>query len=307
MFGLFKPKSPLEPWEKAWAEERLCRMAVHFELSMLLETPTLVPHDHSIPSTENDTAVAELVNFLASWMRLDCKTHVQLFSDSSLRTTIDGPPRDADSIAIRIHEGHLHDRQALIAVVARQLAQIALADTSLDGEAWAADLFPVFCGLGIFAANVNVRETGKSDGISWWTSLQRGYLPARILGYAMALREYARNHSESVDWDELLRTDAATTFRDGLHYLETTGDSVFSRELLTRPRAGLTKTALLDEIRSGSPSRKIAAMWGLSDRMESDHLEFPQAEECILDCLRHKHADVRAEAAATLPRFSSSA
>ena len=306
MFGLFKQKPPLEPWEKAWTEDRLCIMAERFGLQALLDTPTLIEDYGGLPQVNNESDLGALLDFLTPWMRFDRPVHAQVFSDADAVSDISAAPLEPDSIPVRVHERLFSDRDALIAVIARQLAQFTLAETELAAEPWAGDLLPAYLGLGIFSANNTVRETGQSDGLSWWTSLQRGYLPARIFGYALALRDWVQGSSEPASWSSSLRPDAATTYEDGLRYLTKTSDSTFSRDMLTRPRSEATYSTIEGELEARSASRRIAAMWWLCRRTTEDSSPNERIVGLLNDCLRHKEPDVRSEAAIAFPRFSTS-
>lgn len=306
MFGLFKPKPPLSPWEKAWTENRMGWMAGHFGMNSLLDAPTLVSDYAGIPDVSNKDEANELLTFIKQWMKLDFGAHLQVFSDAPTLEA-SGTDTSEDSLRIEVHEKHFHDRSALIAIIARQLAQQALAGTVIQNEGWAVDLYPAFCGLGIFAANATLRSTGKSDGLSWWTTQQNGYLPSRIFGYALALRHTVRGDA-SAEWSSVLRQDAVVAFQEGVTYLEKTKDTVFNRDLLTKPREGVSEEALLDELRTGSPSLKIAAMWAFNKRtVAEEQVDNPKLVDLIMDCLRHKEPEVRAVAASTLPRYDLSA
>lgn len=305
MFGWFQPKPPLAAWEKAWAEDRLCRLTEHFQFQSLLETPTLVPSYPGVPPVSDRESAEELLGFLKDWMRVDRPTHLECYSDSD-QTEI-APPPDAQSSAIRVYERQFQNgADLLIPAFAWQLGQLRLEDTALSREPWAVDLFPVYCGLGIFAANTVVRETSKSEHFSWWSALQAQYLPARIFGYAIALREFVRGEASDVDLAATLRPDAATTYADGIAYLEKTKDTVFTRDLVTKPRTALSNTALLDEIQNGSGSTKIAALWRLT-QAELTEPETARGESLMLDCIRDRDADVRAVAVECLSKISHSA
>jgi len=305
MFGLFKPKPPLSPWEKAWAENRMGWMAGHFGMNCLLDAPTLISDYAGIPNVSNKEEATELLTFIKQWMKLDFNAHLQVFSDTP---TLEANVADAaeDSLRIEIHEKHFDDRDVLIAIIARQLAQRALVGTVIQNEGWAIDLHPAFCGLGIFAANATLRATGRSDGLSWWTTQQSGYLPSRIFGYALALRHTVRGDA-SAEWSSVMRQDALVAFQEGVTYLEKTKDTVFNRDLLTKPREGVSDEALLDELRTGSPSLKIAAMWAFNTRTTAEPVENPKLVDLIKDCLRHKEPEVRAVAASSLPRYDLTA
>ncbi len=305
MFGLFKSKPPLSPWEKAWTENRMGWMASHFGMNSLLDAPTLVSDYAGIPDVSNKEEATELLTFIKQWMKFDFDAHLQVFSDTP--TLESNANVSEESLRIEVHEKHFQDRDALIAIVARQLAQQAVVGTVIQNEGWAIDLYPAFCGLGIFAANATLRSTGKSDGLSWWTTQQQGYLPSRIFGYALALRHTVRGDANT-EWSSVLRQDALVAFEEGVTYLEKTKDTVFNRDLLTKPREGISQEALLEELRTGSPSLRIAAMWAFNKRAVSgETIDNPKLVDLVMDCLRHKEPEVRAVAASTLPRYDLSA
>ena len=43
MFGLFKAKPPVGPWEKAWVEHRMCWLTEQFGMTRLLEARRWFP------------------------------------------------------------------------------------------------------------------------------------------------------------------------------------------------------------------------------------------------------------------------
>ncbi len=310
MFGLFKAKPPVGPWEKAWVEHRMCWLTEQFGMTRLLEAPTLVSNFDGIPDVHDEATANELFDFLQTWMKVDgTQFRVQVFSDVVAPESI-GTVSDEVAV-LKVTEEQLADRSGLIGGLANVLARQALIDVGVEprtaDDEWTISLYPVFLGLGIFVANAKYEKPASDSGsIAWWSVRQRGNLPARMTAYALALRSWTR-HDQNTAWEAELRQDAISVFQDGRKYLDKTSDSVFSRDTSTKPRGKLNQQALLDELRSGSPSRKISAMWGLSERAaRRETLDDAKTSELIMDALRHKQAEVRAVAATTLPAFDRS-
>ena len=311
MFGLFKAKPPISAWEKAWTEYRLCELAEQFGMKPLLETPTLVPSFEGIPSVANLGDAEQLLEFLQTWLKLDSgKIRLQLFTDVVAPESISS--FDDNEHVIQVTDEELLDRDELVAKFANSLIRQAfirngLAPATTSDDEWIIDLLPTFLGLGIFIANRSDRPSQNAVGsIAWWSPRQRATLPARMTGYALALRSVVRNELE-VPWTQSLRHDAQIAFADGMNFLQKSGDTIFARELLTQPRRQFSEDTLVDELNSGSPSAKITAMWGLSERVDRRSPE-PNGRigDLIRDAIRHKQPEVRAVAAETLPLFDRS-
>ena len=298
MFGLFQPKPPLHPWEKAWTETRLGWIADQFGMATLLETPTLVPSFAGIPAAESEAQTRELVDFLVNWMKVDGSFHLSVYRDSATIGEIESPPSQAGSHTLQVREGHFGRRDLIIAALARQLADVALEDTDFAQDAWLGDLLPVAMGLGLFATDHDVRSysrAGQSPG-------HLTYLPSRMFGYALAARAYIREE-DVLDWNADLRPDAHTVLDESLRYLHKTHDTVFSRDVLTAPRSSLSEQAIAEELRGKSASARIAAMWVCADRYAAAEDGPAHLGGLVFDCLRHKQGDVRAVAAEIMPRF----
>ena len=311
MFGLFKAKPPLSPWEKAWTEDRMVFLANELGMARMLETPTLLPGHASIPQAHDADSAAELLRFVQTWMKLDeMPTHLRVFSDAP--TTIESTP-PSNAVVIEVHETQLEESDLLLPSMARQLARAALLERGNcnAGDEWTFDLMPAFLGLGIFAANALIKTpSSTSDPLHWWSARQRGYLPSRMFGYALAVRTTTRMDQDQ-SWASLLRQDAQVAFLDGMKYLAQTDDSIFNRDSTNQPRSSMASGAIQDELQSASPSLRIAAMWELARRAEgntgpSEAKSDQRVAELLMDNLRHKQAEVRAVAAATLPHYDRS-
>ncbi len=220
----------------------------------------------------------------------------QIPADPAKPETAGQPPPGV----VRIAASQLEDAESLVATVAHELAHAILARRkALEGEPdreWVTDLLPVFQGLGVFLANATLRESSVRGGRGrWWSLRKHGYLSAQTLGYALAMFAWIRREREP-SWAKHLRLDAADTLRRGLRYLEATEDAAFHPSRPSARPGKLTVYQLVDQIREGSPSACVAALWELGRRGAAA----AEGVEEIHGCLSHSLADIRAEAARTL-------
>ncbi|MFK8113368.1 MAG: HEAT repeat domain-containing protein [Rubripirellula sp.] len=266
----------------------------------------LLPDDQRIPSATNLDEANELLGFLGSWMKIDTgNICLQLHSDIVSPEAI-GQFDSANQSVVKIHESQFADRSSLIAVLAWQIGNYALnsdavRDVKLADIGWTTDLLPTFFGLGIFSANNTLRSPQKeANHFAWWGMRQRAYLPGRVFGYAMALRQHVQ--SADASWSNLLSLDAQVALNDGLKYLTKTQDTTLTHESIQQRRGDRSIDGLQEELRAGSPSAKISAMWELAERAQrSENLGGEATGELLADCIRHKELEVRAVAATTLP------
>lgn len=314
MFGLFKTKPPLGPIEKAWTERSMNWLAEHYGAQRLLETPTLTPDYAGIPDVSNYDEALGLLDFLRVWMKIEApNVRMRVHSDVVSPDMI-SPPDDAENpTIINIQERDFAHRDTLIAALARGLAIESFVEHGLAGKVpndndWTVELLPAYLGLGAFAANATVEDINYSDGTySSWTMARRGKLPSRVFGYAMALRTHVRN-DDSHDWSTLLRQDARSAVENGLKYLKKTDDTRFTQATLKDPTATRSRDTLHEELRTGSPSRQISAMWNLCDNAVEEGYAFDEeSSQLILDCIQHRDPDVRTVATTSLPSVNRSA
>ena len=98
-------------------------------------------------------------------------------------------------------------------------------------------------------------------GWSWWRIERQGYLPSRMVGYALALFAFVRGE-ERPEWTGHLRLDAAAALRAGLNYLRRTDDSLFWDE---RMHAGMDSppTRCAHPRYAAAASRRQISSYGL--------------------------------------------
>ncbi|MEY9943407.1 hypothetical protein [Kitasatospora sp. GAS1066B] len=131
---------------------------------------------------------------------------------------------------------------ALIATIAHELGHVRLlgegriSRTREDHEPLT-DLFTVYFGLGVFAAN-SAFTTSRNHRQQSWQRL--GYLSERQFGYALACYAWLRGERKP-SWARLLSTNPRAYLRHGLRYLQQHGpgpELAAVRAALPEPDAG---------------------------------------------------------------------
>jgi hypothetical protein len=132
---------------------------------------------------------------------------------------------------IRIEKTGLERPSDLVGIMAHELAhQRLLGEGRADPESFdkelLTDLTAVYHGFGIFLANNPRKSTGK---LTYWpgTKLRRPeYLSEPMLGYALSHIAWFRDEDWPA-WASSLRWAPRAVFKQGLRFLQKTGDSAF--------------------------------------------------------------------------------
>ena len=313
MLGWLFPTCPVSPYEKAWTEQRTAWLIDRFGPARLLGAKTILPDEACFPDEYHGLPedAHALLRRLCGFMEIDpARVSLEITEDDQLPDAAGCYDRSDPSRrpVIRVRAEQLSDPEALVATLAHELAHELLLGSGLmtgdepDHE-WTTDLLPVCLGLGVFLANAALREdTARSGSWSWWTLRRQGYLPSRMVGYAMALQWWLRRESRPPGTAHL-RPDAKAAVVGGLRYLRRTGDCTLQPETLHAERTRRERSdpdELLQVLHHGSPSARISAMWRLNGE-ESDALP------ALAGLMRRRQRDVRAQAATTLAQFGSAA
>jgi hypothetical protein len=282
MFSLLRRKPPLEAREKAWVETRLHYLTDYWGLEQLLNAKTILPTEEHFPEIvegEQDTPQKLVVRIIDQFPITATDIQLQL---------VDGDPpsrgQDCATGCCSVPTKN-QDSRALVAAIAQAVCRALLVQRGhVSEEAYdldrLAELMSVFTGFGVFAAN---------------TADQRRLLPARMVSYGQALCAWMRDDLRP-GWEAFLEPDPAAVFRSSLKYLRKTGDSVFQTSTARLRHGALSVNELMLQLRSGTPSVKIAALWELADKQAAAVDALPLVEEC----LDSSDPDVRAVAADTL-------
>ncbi len=206
-------------------------------------------------------------------------------------------------VTIHLVDSLAADLETVIALFAREICRSVLLQfpdltpRTFDFE-HTVELMPLFFGLGIFSANAVLRETA-SNSMGWeqWSMIPQGHLPARYLGFALGLLAWMRQESMP-SWRSYLRRDAEGAFRATLKYLEKTGDTVLDREPSAKPYDQQSSHVWFEDLDTGTPSRRVAALWAIQAHAES--LDLRELVPLVSRNLEHSDAAVRSTSAETL-------
>jgi hypothetical protein len=281
MFGWLRPKPPLNSLEKAWTETRLRSLIDHVGRDVWLRTRMVLPNRELLAEASSLQGDApRLAAMLRGYFPVPLQSS-SLPSPASCSTAGDAGCGNCgcDSSHSKSPDTE-EDIQITIADTVRELCRKALAEqqcsaSSDDDRTVMADLASVVAGFGIFSANA---------------SLRRGTLPVRVWGYALALQAGARDDAVE-EWKPYLREDPMLQFTAAWRYLSRNGESRVMRQQLDSPRGARSLDTIVGQLREGSASQKIAAIWELAG-LGSDSA--PALAE-LLGCSHDRDVHVRAE------------
>jgi hypothetical protein len=310
MLSLLFPRSPLDSWEKAWTETRMCWLADNLGIDRMLQAQVVLPTEEFFPEAYAGTRddVRRLLDQLCGYMRLDSKRIDLEITPETDMPGAAGTYQLAVRPTIRISTSQLGDPMSLISTLAHELAHEVLLGgrllmTDVWDHEWVTDLLPNFLGLGIFGANAVLKEESRRvAGTGRWSLWRHGYLPARIHGYALALFAFMRGE-RSPRWARHLRADAAVAMTAGLRYLRRTGDSVFHPDTIRSRSKQPTDSELLDLMRSGVASSQMAALFELNEMSSPS----PEIVAAVTALLKSQDARLPGQAAETLSQFGKAA
>ena len=213
--------------------------------------------------------------------------------------------QDAEGV-IYVVFGQLENPVALTATLAHELSHhILLGRKLLENDTdmeWVTDLTPVIFGLGIFSANATIIESQeRMTTRSWWKMNRQGYLPSRMIGYAMALHAWLCQDLRP-EWPECLRHDAAESFWKGIRCLCETADSLLRPDNLHNCEDKLSIHQLLDALEHGTTT-EIYGFMGIDTKRRGSGRSHPSRGKKLRDRL----PATRAEAARTLARLGPAA
>ncbi len=331
MLSLFRPKCPLDPSEKTWMESRVSWLLGHLGFERLQQMETILPTGEFFPlpyhgEPEQAQKVFEQV---CRYMQADPGNYrLNVFDDDtdprklphmekwvSWKNATAFPfyegavyepnenPGEPHLATLHIHQSMARDLELVIALFSRDISQSRLSavpNLEMDQTEYqhTLELLPLFYGLGIFGANAVMRERAENLlGWHYWSMVPQGALPARYIGYALALLSWLRQEPLPA-WRSYLRRDAEVTMQAGLKYLEKTGDTILDREPSAKPYDRRSPSQWLDDLKTGTPSRRIAALWAIQSHPAT--VQPGESIHLMTENLSHANAVVRASAAAAL-------
>jgi HEAT repeats len=311
MLGWFAPRCPVNTVDKTWAETRMRWLADRLGIDRLLKAQVILPTDEHFPDPYGGDleSVRRMMDRLCGYLGLEPgAVKLEVCSDEQMPGATGHYDRVSGPTTVRVAESQLADAEKLAATLAHELAhEILLGRGLLSRDApdheWVTDLLPVFLGVGVFAANATVHEqTHRMGAYGWWQISKQGYLPARLFGYALALFAFMRGE-RSPEWADNLRLDASSALKAGLHYLRKTGDTLFHPDTIRQPRRPPTALEVVDRLRTGTPSVRLAALWDIHEHGLTDS----GCLAAVIERLRDPDPAIPGEAAHVLPDFGPAA
>lgn len=301
MFGLFSPRCPISPRERVQVERGLGRLVDTLGLEWVRGTRVLVPDDLQDVLSREPVAAADLAASLArqfpfaiegiTWSEpVDISGEVAAGYSSGEPATAVVPHQPSQSSDERT------------AIVARCLCEHALNTRAElrgigDRPAGGVDLLGVLAGLGAITANAKLPQ-GSPSQVRWAGPFhQRSvYLPARQLGYALALR--ATLTDDPAEWSSWLRLDAREPFELGRKFLSRQRPVCWdaARDALRSFRGPLPDDEVVRRLRKRESAVQIDALCEVQD--------FHLAAEAILhrvaQLVHDSSQEVREEALRTI-------
>jgi hypothetical protein len=267
MFGFFKPKCPVDASRKAWTECRLAWLCQQFGLERMLKTKMLLPTDERFRQFDGtEESARALFQTICEILDVPAEKIVLEFDpDLALRGAAGQYVHNDSEGAVTIASTQLTDGQSLVATMAHELAHQILmsaghSSATMNDHEHATDLFGVYSGFGIFAANSVLHDSTERYGhISRWRMGKQGYLTAAEYGYAFAVHSYVLQESAH-DWQQFLRLDARSAMDAGLKYIDKTGDCLFQR-IYDRGTREPNDVELLSDLTSEFDGNRVVALW----------------------------------------------
>jgi hypothetical protein len=247
MFGWFRPVCPCDPAAKRWLENRLEWLSQQFGLHILLERPIILPTAEFFPDPWDGSprALRRMFRRVCQYMQVDPDSvEMQLYSDRTPGSIValdpsrgfaagtwKGGEQPWQKGTIQIERSTLDRPSDLVGTMAHELAhQLLLGEGRSDPDAFdnelLTDLTAVYHGFGIFFANNPRKSVGELSRWPGTTFVRPEYLSEPMLGYALAHLAWFRDESWPA-WASHLRWAPRAVFKQGLRYLQQTGDSTF--------------------------------------------------------------------------------
>jgi hypothetical protein len=300
MFGWLKPVCPVDLREKVWTELAMGLLVERWGWHRLREVAVVLPTSgfSELPERGQPADAERLLASVCRYLGANReRLRVEFVPAESLGNHSGEYLRD-EVATVRLARFWQEDWEGLIGILAHYAALDRLVCEGICREdqpdlGWYADLACVFLGMGIFGANSAVKQRSGGDGIwTWWQIRARQQLPARVFGYAMALRAMARGERHAA-WAAWLGEDARDTFQRGLRFLQRHGECVFDHEVDGRLRVASSIPSLAADLTHRGDSIRLASLWALGEHG-------PDAAS-VLDgvavCLRARSSVLQSEAA----------
>lgn len=247
MFPWSRPACPVDAAAKRWIEDRLTWLVGQFGFEVLRDRPVVLPTAEFFPdpydgSRRSVRALLDRVcaRYDVAPQRVSMKLFTQapqlgLVNDrgDNLPSGFAGLFEEADGkFIVRVESSAIQNLMELVGTIAHELAHVRLLGERrvrqhVHDHELLTDLTTVFHGFGIFLANYP-RHWHGTDTFWPGTKLRKPeYMSLPMYGYALAHVAWLRSE-ERPTWANHLRPDARAVFKQGLRYLQDSGNSALS-------------------------------------------------------------------------------
>ncbi len=242
MFGLLKPRLPVNEEQREWVDRSFVRLASLLGSDRMLNAIAMTPTPQHFPDPwdESEAALRRMFQRIAKVMQVDPDSiDLELF-ETGYETTRSLVPfwsgkdhtmapgglyqHAAERTYVGIDHAKLKDPLALVAVLAHELGHVILLRPGLVGHDEPDmeplnDLLTVFLGFGIFNANASFQfKQFSNDRTQGWSTNTLGYLPQEIFAYALARFAYERGEAKPA-WAAHLSTNIGAYFKQSFAWL----------------------------------------------------------------------------------------
>jgi hypothetical protein len=299
MFGWFRSRCPLDLREKVWVEYWTRWLIDQLGLERIRKAPVILPTAEFFPEPFEETSafVESVFDRVCRYMGIDAARIGLQYHDAREHSDALGYYIAGDPAWISVSNSVLGDKESLIATMAHELGhEVLLGGKLLTDEhpehEPMTDLVVVLLGLGAFLANTAVKDRTERVGNASWNEIwSEGYLPARMLGYALAITSWIRQE-ENPPWLWALQADAAHGLMAGLKFLRKTGDCLLDRDRLPSNLSLPDDARILSDLSTGTDTKTLAALWDLAGRPALHE----KAGDGLARCLEHRHPHIRSTA-----------
>lgn len=316
MLGWFRPTCPIAVDVRVQLENMFRELTDRIGLKRLQSCEVLTPDSPELAEVTHGLQidVPKLLDLISRRIGLEsgridlevcCQDSIPTADQHLPTSTLNGlylaPDEERSRPIIYLNSSLLHDPQLLLATLAHEVAHEVLRrefpeayeDTRME---LLTDMLPVFLGLGIFAANSYVRESGETLGLTYsYTRQTSGYLSTNDIAYTLALFAWVREESHP-EWAQGLEYGPRESLRANLRYLWRTRDSTVTPESIRRP----DKSRTIDDVmNSALSSRKPTQLFSALQMLQTFPDRIGEFSAALIPLIRSGEAPLRALAVST--------
>jgi hypothetical protein len=228
---------PVHQQTRIWLENSFLTLLSIFgeQQTQYRKVLTAERSDFPIRFDGSERAAFETLKIVATQMEIPADKITLDFYDENLRRITEGTPSglywgkgETDKFEISVARTVLDDPEAMIAVLAHELAHVKLLGEQnvTENDELLTDLTTILFGLGVFNANAAFRTFNDAKHYGW---SQMGYLSQMEWGYGLALFAYIRQELEP-EWADYLCTNVKGDFFKGLQFIADHEDIIFKEQ-----------------------------------------------------------------------------